>query len=109
MGLIINDEITLDNGMTVTGAYLSFNRRHVTIMPGQSATLSADGADSTVEYTVCASYDIWASQKACQNKLKPIQSSMIDFAITKADTQTPVHDLLYSYIKANLYKNTTDC
>jgi len=108
MGLTINDTITLENGMTITGAYLSFNRQHVSIIPGQSPTLSAEGPDPSISYTACATYSIWASQQACQNKLKPIQTGMIDYAITTAQTQTALHTLLYNYIKTNIYKNTTD-
>lgn len=109
MGLTINDEITLENGMTVTGAYLSFHKQHVTIIPGQSATLSAGGADSNVAYTACASYSIWANKAVCQNNLKPIQTGCIDYAITVEQTQTPLHQLLYDFIKQNIYKNTSDC
>ena len=109
MGLTINDQITLDNGMTVTGAYLSFHRQLVTIIPGQSATLSADGADSNVAYTACASYSIWVNQAACENNLKPIQTGVIDYAITVDQTKIALHTLLYTYIKTNLYTNTTDC
>ena len=118
MGLIINDEITLENGMQVTRAYLSFYKNHISIIPGMSATLAAAAGNplqssnvsnvADTPYTACGMYSIWYSKDAMQKGLKPIQTGTVDYQITKDQTQTALHDLLYSYIKTNLYTNTTD-
>jgi hypothetical protein len=118
MGLIINDEITLENGMTVTGAYLSFRKNSVAILPGLSATIAAGSGNPltannysdeiTTPYTACGTYNIWFSQDAAQRGLKPIQFGNIDYQITKEQTESSLHTLLYSYIKTHLYTNTTD-
>lgn len=118
MGLTIHDEITLENGMTVTDAYLSFSRASVSILPGLSATLAAGAGNpltannysntAVTPYTACGTYNIWFNQAACQNGMKPIQSGSIDYQITKDQTQTPLHTLLYDYIKTNTFKNTSD-
>ena len=119
MGLIINDEIVLENGMPVTGAYISFRKNSVSIIPGLSPTIAVGAGnpleannysdETTTPYTACGTFNIWFSQDAAQRGLKPIQFANIDYQITKDQTQTPIHTLLYSYIKTNIYKNTTDC
>lgn len=115
MGLIIDDTITLKNGMTLQGAYLSFNKQYLGLVPGPSARLVTPNVSSnianvydTVQYTACGEYKIWANQQAMQNGCVPVETGTIDYGVTKDQVSQSLHTLLYTYIKTNVYKNTTD-
>jgi hypothetical protein len=114
MGLIVNDTITLKNGMKVTGAYLSFYGQSIGFVPGPSATLTGqplpdvENLRKTVDYTANGSYSIWFNKEAKDSGLVPVESGNVDYPITKDLASTPLHTLLYQYVKTNIYKNTTD-
>jgi hypothetical protein len=116
MGLTINDTITLKNGMTVTGAYLSFNKQNIGLIPGPSARLVTPNVTSnianvydTAQYTACGMYKIWVNEDAKNSNCDPIQTGTVDYGISTEKTSTSLHGLLYEYIKTNIYTNTTDC
>ena len=127
MGLIINDTITLDNGPPLTGGYLSFNGGQVVnveygVSCGLRATLSqisvpvsntsnaSDVTDpfSNVKYTVSGTYSIWASMQARDAGKKPVQVSTVYYGITSDQITQPPFNLLYEYVKTNLFPNSTE-
>lgn len=111
MGLIINDQITLKNGMSITGAYLSFNSQTVSLISGLSARLATarDGGKSLgADYTACGSYNLYASRDAMLRNCSPIEGDTVDCPVQKSDLSTPVHQILYKYIKDNIYPNSSD-
>jgi hypothetical protein len=93
MGLIINEGITLKNGMNVNGAYLSFYGQSIGLIPGPSARLMApvtgqplpdvDNLKKTVDYTANGSYNIWLNKAAKDSGYLPIDSGTVDYQITK--------------------------
>lgn len=113
MGLIIVDEIEFPNGLSVGGTYLSFAGNNVSIIPGPSARLAAalDGGAQYRKsngYTLCGKYSIWPTKAAQQAGKEPITSNTIDCFVLTPDMNAPLHDMLYDYIKTNIYTNTTD-
>jgi hypothetical protein len=93
---IKNDTLTLDNGLPLTGGYLSFNGGQVVnveygVSCGLRATLSqitapvsntsnaSDVTDpfSNVKYTVSGTYSIWANKQAKDTGKKPVQVSTV--------------------------------
>ena len=128
MGLTVNDTITLDSGLPVTGTYLSFNGGQViTIEYGVSCALKATLSTITnspsaniastpeapgdphanVCYTISGTYSLWASKDAKDRGLKPLQTFRADYGLTKDQINQPPLDLLYEYVKT-IYKNTVD-
>jgi len=122
MRLIIN-VTTLDNGLPLTGGYLSFNGGQVVnveygVSCGLRATLSqvsntsnaSDVIDpfSNVKYTVSGTYSIWANKQAKDSGKKPVQVSTVYYGITSNQITQPPFDLLYTYVKTNLFPNSTE-
>lgn len=132
MGLIINDTITLDNGLPLTGGYLSFNGGQVVnveygVSCGLRATISqvspqiqtlntaptsnaseAPDPFSNVKYTVSGTYSIWVNKEAKDAGKKPVQISTVYHGVdSDGITQTPF-DLLYNYVKTNLFPNSVE-
>jgi len=107
MGLIIHDEITLKNGLTLKDTYVSFWGKTVSVVPGVHVTLPS--GPYTPDYIVTGGgYSIWASAQARQSNCTPLETVFCEFVASKDDMNTPVHQLCYNYIK-NKYNNTTDC
>jgi preprotein translocase subunit SecD len=131
MGLIINDTLTLDNGLQLTGGYLSFNGGQVVnleygVSCGLRATLSQITAPvsntlntapvsnvivsdplSNVKYTVSGTYSIWANKQAKDAGKKPVQVSTVYYGITSDQITQPPLALLYQYVQSTIYTNTT--
>ena len=124
MGLIVNDTVTLDSGLAVTGTYLSFNGGQViSIEYGVACSLKAiqlppDPANETtdgvpgdphanVAYTISGTYSLWASKDAKNKGLKPLQTYRVDYGLTKDQINQPPLDLLYQYVKT-IYKAVVD-
>jgi len=106
MGLIINDEITLKNGMKITGAYLRFGGQRIRIIPGPKQ-LRAD--DPKPKYILQGVYQLWISKEAVNDDdIQFLQEGVVDTPITDDDLNTPIHKLAYDYVKANVFPNTTD-
>jgi len=127
MGLIINDTLTLDSGLPLTGGYLSFNGGQVVnveygVSCGLRATISqisaptsntsnvVDSPDpfSNVKYTVSGTYSIWANKQAKDSGKKPVQVSTVYYGITSDQITQPPFNLLYTYVKTNLFPNSTE-
>jgi hypothetical protein len=131
MGLIVNDIITLDSGLQVTGAYLSFNGGQVInleygVSCGLKATVSQVAPPATpvdspppanpdeppdvfanVKYTINGTYSIWASKDAKDRGLKPLQTFPVHYGITSDQISQPPLDLLYQYVKT-IYSSVED-
>jgi hypothetical protein len=107
MGLIVNDEITLNNGMKITGAYVTLGRQRMRLNPGPTQLY-----DSVIQpkYVAQGDYVVWISKDASKDgNTKPLQNGILDFPTTDDDLNTPLHQIMYNFIKKNIYKNTTDC
>jgi hypothetical protein len=106
MGLIINEEITLKNGMKITGAYLSMYRQRLRLYPGP-AQIHAEIIQP--RYILQGVYTLWVSQDAVKDpNVNFLEEGVLDFPITDEDLNKPVHQIAYDYIKTKIYTNTTD-
>jgi len=130
MGLIINDTITLDNGLPLTGGYLSFNGGQVVnveygvscglratisqVSPPVSNTAPTSNASeppdpfSNVKYTVSGTYSIWVNKQAKDTGKKPVQVSTVYYGVTSDQIIEPPFNLLYTYVKTNLFPNSVE-
>jgi hypothetical protein len=120
MGLIVNDTVTLDSGLPVTGTYLSFNGGQlITIEYGVSCALKAiqqppdpdtgipGDPTANVSYTISGTYSLWANKDAKNKGLKPLQTFRVDYGLTKDQINQPPLDLLYQYVKT-IYTSVED-
>lgn len=99
MGIIINDELTLNNGLVVTGAYASFSGQPVNVLrPVEYMGENSNGWIAT------STYNIWANQDSANRKLPFIQQ---EFVKTQIDPDESIFPPLYTALKAK-YTNTTD-
>ena len=108
MGLTINDTITLKNGMQVTGAYLTLNNQSLAIIPGNSATLAAKEYPKKA-FTATGSYNLYMNRDAMLSNCAPLQGGFVDCQLEQNGVSVPLHQIIYDYIKANVYPNSTDC
>ena len=108
MGLLINDSITLNNGMTIQGAYLTLNAQHLGLIPGNSATLSAKEVKAKA-YTACAGFKLYVNKNAMLAGNTPVQEGRVDVQVDSSGLSTPLHQIVYDYIKQKVYPNSTDC
>ena len=105
MGLTILDEITLKNGKKVSGAYVSFSGKHLSIIPGKNGPFGASPDASPSKWIVTGSgYGIF-DNKTDMNLLDTVPC---DFEVTDADLVVPLHQMCYNYIKTK-YNSTQDC
>lgn len=107
MGLTINDEITLKNGLKVTGAYLSMSGERIRLM---GATPRVQQENPGIRYTFQGSYTLWISKEASLDTSpeEHLDRGTIDIVVTDDDLNLPIHQIAYNYIKTKLYTNTTD-
>jgi hypothetical protein len=100
MGIIIHDELTLDNGLVVRDTYASLAEQPINVLRTTPYMES-----NTIAWVATITYNIWANQTAANKKAPALQSGFIN---TKIDTQHTIFDNLYSAMKAK-YQSTTDC
>jgi len=136
MGLIINDTLTLDSGLPLTGGYLSFNGGQVVnveygVSCGLRATISqisppvsnilntsntaptsnaSEPPDpfSDVKYTVSGTYSIWINKEAKDTGKKPVQVKTVYYGVTSDQVSETPFNLLYTYVKTNLFPNSVE-
>jgi hypothetical protein len=132
MGLIIEDTITLDNGLPLTGGYLSFNGGHVVnveygVSCGLRATISqvvpqtqtlntAPTSDASqapdpfanVKYTISGTYSVWVNKQAKDQGKKPVETKTVYYGLTVDEITQPPFDLLYTYVKTNVFPNSIE-
>jgi len=110
MGLIIHDEITLRNGLTVSDVYASFSGKQISIIPASSVTYSGEPREWGTKWVIHGSgYAFWKSKELCKAGFPAIEFRPITIEVTDDDLATkPVFTIVYDYIK-NTYKNTEDC
>ena len=99
MGIIINDTLTLQNGLVVSGVYASLSG-----MPVNIVRTSTYMTENDSDWLVTTNYNIWASKDAASKKLPYIQQ---DFIRTPYDPADNPFKVLYAAIKAK-YQNTSD-
>lgn len=100
MGIIIHDELTLDNGIVIKDTYASLAEQPINILRTTPYMES-----NTTAWVVTISYNIWANQQAANKKSPALQTGFVN---TKIDTSKTIFDNLYTAIKAK-YTSTTDC
>ena len=100
MGITINDTLTLQNGLVVSGVYASLSGMPVNIVRTTTYMTENDS-----DWLATTTYNIWASKDAASKNLPYIQQ---DFVRTPYDPKDNPFDVLYTAIKAK-YSSTTDC
>jgi hypothetical protein len=103
MGFIINDSLTLPNGLTVKGAYASLSGQPINLIKSSPFDESAN-ADFWI---VTSNYNIWANKEsATTRKLNYINQDFVKTIIN--DPNQSIFPALYTAMKAK-YTSTTDC
>lgn len=100
MGIIINDTITLNSGLSVSNTYVSLARQPVSILK----TVPYLDEENTA-WIATITYNIWANKSAADTNKPPLQT---DFIKTNIDVSRPIIPEVYNAIKAK-YTSTTDC
>ena len=112
MGVIINETITLDNGLTVTNPYASLEQNTIMIEKRVDITQTVYNRETgknthltIIKYVVSGRFNMWLTQKMSVAGKKNIG----DVNVT-VETDTPptgnVYDLLYNKLKT--MKTCTD-
>ena len=101
MGIIINDSLTLQNGLVVSNVYASLSGQPINIMKGVAYIIESNA----ITWFATSTYNIWANKNAADKRLPYVQQ---DFVRTNIDPSQPVIPALYVALKAK-YKSTTDC
>lgn len=103
MGIIINDSITLNNGINLTGCYCSLYESMINI------TKNNDNNNSK-KYRVDTIYTIWANKDARTNELTCVNRDNISLNLDASQLETDVNifTLLYNEIKSKYTSYTDD-
>ena len=104
MGFIINDSLTLSNGLVVTGAYASLMAQPIVIEKELPYLAGATGTN--LSWTVTARYNLWVNKDTAGKSLPYIEQKVVKTDIDPA--KQSVFPVLYAAMKAQ-YKSTTDC
>lgn len=103
MGVILNETITLPNGLTVTNPYASVGEHHIKVE--KQERINASDEPATTKYVINCRFSMWASQE-----LRASGSREIGGLIVSVESDTPltgnVYDLLYNKLKT--MKTCTD-
>jgi len=98
MGIIINDTITLNNGLTASTIYCSFGEGEIRIEKNR---------DNTSEYDISGHYTIWVSKDFRTNDKPCLDAGNISLKVTSSDLNSNIYTLLYNELKTK-YTSTTD-
>jgi len=98
MGIIINDTITLNNGLTASSIYCSFGEGEIRIEKNR---------DNSSEYDISGHYTIWVSKDFRINDKPSLTGGHISLTITSNDLNSNIYTLLYNELKTK-YTSTTD-
>ena len=112
MGVIINETITLDNGLTVTNPYASLEQNKITIEKKVDMTRTVYNRETgkntqltIIKYVVFGRFNMWLTQEMSVSGKKNIGD--VNVVI---ETDTPptgnIYDLLYNKLKT--MKTCTD-
>lgn len=99
MGVIINETITLPNGLTVTDAYASLCENDITITKRVERNMyePTDG-EVTIRYIVHGHFTVWVNESMRLEKMTSIHD--IDISV---ESETPytgnIYDLIYDKLK----------
>jgi len=107
MGLLVNDTITLKNGQTVTGAYVSFAGKHIHMIPRDSFVPPSRHNPFDTKWVITGTgYGVWVSKQEADAGQPQI--GYFPCNIPVSDLSKPIHEMCYDYLKT-IYKNTSDC
>ena len=95
MGIIINDTITLNNGLTASTIYCSFGDDEIFIKKNNG------------EYYIEGHYKIWFNKDYRTDGKHFLDTGMILVKITSNDLSSNLYTLMYNELKTN-YTSTTD-
>jgi len=98
MGIIINDTITLNNGLTASTIYCSFGEGEIRIEKNR---------DNASEYDISGHYTIWVSKDFRINDKPSLDAGNISLKITSSDLNSNIYTLLYNELKTK-YTSATD-
>jgi hypothetical protein len=112
MGVIINETITLDNGLTVTNPYASLEQNTIMIEKKADMTRTVYNRETgknthltTIKYVVTGHFNMWLTQEMSVAGKKSI--GVVNVTV---ETDTPptgnIYDILYNKLKT--MKTCTD-
>jgi hypothetical protein len=103
MGIIINDSITFNNGVTLTNCYCGIHESMIDI------TRNDLHNTTTKKYNVRSSYTIWANKEARTNDLTSLDRGNLTLNLDSTELEQNVNlfELLYNEIKSK-YTDYTD-
>lgn len=102
MGIIINDTLSLANGLTVTDAYASFHKQTIQFFRHFTPETSTEG------WMLMGVYNIWTNQIIAKEGGPSLQQNVISVMMTDAQLELSPFKILYNEMKT-MYTNTTDC
>ena len=105
MGIIVNDPITLDNGLTANNYYVSLGQG--TIFTRKNMMNHKEGEIEPRYVTSCLS-NKWISKEVTTNtSLRPFDSTPVSVSSNTAPTES-VYKILYDKVKENLVNYVDD-
>jgi hypothetical protein len=102
MGLTVQDSISCSNGLQLSGCYISFRGKNVSVTSTTAPTAN------TAPYTISFEYSIWINREASSNNCQPVENKYDTFYCENTDLNTPIYQMCYDYLKSK-YNNTEDC
>jgi len=104
MGIIINDSITFNNGITLTNCYCGLHNSMIDITRNDLYNTAPK------KYNVRSSYTIWANKEARTNELIYLDKGNISLNLDASELEKNVNlfELLYEEIKSKYTEYTDD-
>ena len=108
MGIIIEDTITLDNGLTANNTYGSFGESELTLKKNEVITLDESSNETTTyEYQVTCKGIIWSSKQFRDNSRTRIHAENVSIKLQSSQLNSNLYALLYNSWKTK-YTTVSD-
>ena len=108
MGIIIEDTITLDNGLTANNTYGSFGESELTLKKNEVITLDESNNETTTyEYIVMCKGIIWSSKQYRDNSRTRLHAVNISITLNPSQLNSNLYTLLYNSWKTQ-YTTVSD-
>ena len=108
MGIIIEDTITLDNGLTANNTYGSFGESELTLKKNEVITLDESNNETTTyEYKVACKGIIWSSKQFRDNTRTRIHAENVSITLQSSQLNSNLYALLYNSWKTK-YTTVSD-
>ena len=105
MGIIIGDQLTLSNGLSVSNSYCSFADADIRLNKNRHHVSEPD--DNSKKYVLQSHYTIWFDKTYRTNKQQSLNAFSLNIYLDDADLNKSVYTILYENLKSK-YQNTTD-